>query len=167
MSKPKRVSLRPISFLLRIMAALLACISLSVITVFIEYVPAAERMENTYYYPLWYSFLIILLIHLAIVIFLTIPLSILTDAISISLAQRFKGGIHPVVSVVAGCVLLAGLSGMLFSIFVYRGDTFLYMGAIRHMSIITVIFACWQFALWAGARWLENLTHTNTQSKTG
>ncbi|WP_434748155.1 hypothetical protein [Paenibacillus amylolyticus] len=155
MSKSKLVVLRSVAPCVRILSALLACISISVITVLIKYVPVAERMDNTYYSPLWYSLLITLLIYLAIVIFLILPLSLLTDAVSISVAQRARWRIHPVVSRMIGYVLLAGLSGVLFSVFVFRGNTFLYMGAIRQMFILTLIFLSWQYVLRAGAHWLE------------
>lgn len=163
MSKPKWLALRSVSFPVRVFSALLACISMSAIIVFINYVPVAERMENTYYYPLWYSFVITVLINLAIVTFLILPLSLLTDAVTISLARRFKGVTMQVVSIMIGYVLLAGLSGVLFSVFVYRGSTFLYMGAIRQMFIITLIFLGWQYMLWAMAHWLK----MNKQAKTG
>lgn len=157
------LGLRPVSFFVRIMAAMLTCISMSAATVLIDYVPAAQQLENTYYYPLWYSLLITMLIHLAIVIFLILPLSILTDAVSVSVAHRSKGVIHRAVSLIVGYVLLAGLSGILFSVFVYRGNTILYMGAIRQLFIITLIFVSWQYILRAGAGWLN----INKQAKTG
>ncbi|MGQ8875211.1 hypothetical protein [Paenibacillus sp. TSA_86.1] len=155
MSKLKLVVLRPVSPSVRILSALLACISISVITVLVKYVPVDERMDNTYYSPLWYSLLITVLIYLAIVIFLILPLSLLTDAVSISVVQRARGRMHPVVSVMIGYVLLAGFSGVLFSVFVFRGNTFLYMGAIRQMFIITLIFLGWQYVLRAGTHWLK------------
>ncbi|PZT53177.1 hypothetical protein [Paenibacillus silvae] len=156
MSKPLMIALRPVSYPVRIMAAILACVSLSIITSFMEYVPVAERLENTYYYPLWYSVVIIMLIHLAIAALLIIPLSFLTDAVSVSIAQRFNGTALKLVSVAAGYVLLAGASGMLFSVFMYRGDVSLYAGAIRQMVMITLMFAGWQIVLGAGFRWLRN-----------
>lgn len=162
MSKPKLVVLRPVSSSVRIFSALLACISMALIVVLNEYVPAAERMDHTYYYPFWYSLLITALISLAIVTFLILPLSLLTDAVSMSLARRFKGVAMQVVSIIIGYVLLAGLSGLLFSIFVFRENTFLYMGAIRQMFVITLIFLGWQYVLRAGSHWLKN----NIQAKT-
>ncbi|MBB6023681.1 hypothetical protein HNR77_004782 [Paenibacillus sp. JGP012] len=73
-----------------------------------------------------------------------------------SIAQRFNGTALKLVSVVAGYVLLAGASGMLFSVFMYRGDVSLYAGAIRQMFMITLMFAGWQLVLGAGIRWLRN-----------
>lgn len=163
LSNPKWLALHSVSFPFRIFSALLACISISIIMVFINYVPVAERMENTYYYPLWYSLVIAVLITLAIAIFLILPLSLLTDAVTLSLARRFKGVTMQLVSIMIGYVLLAGLSGVLFSVFVFRGDTFLYMGAIRQMFIFTPIFLGWQYVLRAGFHWLK----INKKIKTG
>ncbi|MCM3136328.1 hypothetical protein M3629_26500 [Paenibacillus polysaccharolyticus] len=163
MSNPKWLALHSVSFPVRIFSALLTCISISVIMVFINYVPVAERMENTYYYPLWYSLVIAGLITLAIAIFLILPLSLLTDAVTLSLARRFKGVAMQVVSIMIGYVLLAGSSGVLFSVFVFRGNTFLYMNAIRQICIMTLIFLFWQYILRAGSHWLKN----NKQAKTG
>lgn len=163
MGKSKWLALHSVSFPVRIFSALLTCISVSVIMVFINYVPVAERMENTYYYPLWYSFVIAVLITLAIAIFLILPLSLLMDAVTMSLARRFKGVTMQVVSIMTNYVLLAGSSGILFSVFVFRENTFLYMGAIRQMCIITLIFLGWQYILRAGSHWLKH----NTQAKTG
>ncbi|WP_339835184.1 hypothetical protein [Paenibacillus sp. FSL R7-0272] len=163
MSNPKWLALHSVSFPARIFSALLTCISISVIMVFINYVPVADRMEDTYYYPLWYSLVIAILITLAIAIFLVLPLSLLTDAVTLSLARRFKGVAMQVVSIMIGYVLLAGSSGVLFSVFVFREDTFLYMGAIRQMFIFIPIFLGWQYILRAGSHWLKN----NKQAKTG
>ncbi|SCZ14066.1 hypothetical protein SAMN05720606_13124 [Paenibacillus polysaccharolyticus] len=163
MSNPKWLALHSVSFPVRIFSALLTCISMSLITVLNKYVPVSERMDNTYYTPFWSSLVITVLIYLAIVIFLMLPLSLFADAVSISVAQRTRGRIHPVVSVVIGYVLLAGLSGVLFSLFVFRGNTFLYMDAIRQICIMTLIFLIWQYILRAGSYWLQH----NKQAKTG
>jgi hypothetical protein len=52
-----------VPFSIKSLAAILTCISLSMVVELMEYVPLAERAEHTYYYPFWYTLIISILIN--------------------------------------------------------------------------------------------------------
>ncbi|WP_413375057.1 hypothetical protein [Paenibacillus taichungensis] len=161
MSKQSLQSFWLIPFPMKLLAANLTCISLTLVVGLMKYVPLAERAEHTYYYPFWYTLIISILINLALLLFLILPLSLIADSVLASL--KMKGPVTKVICTILAYFLLGVGSALLFSIFVYKMDAFQYAGPYQYVVITSFVFLLWQ----SGLGWILNRVRKQEQTNTG
>lgn len=140
MSKQSLQSFRYVPFPIKLLAVLMTCISLSIVVGLMQYVPLAERAEDTYYYPFWYTLIISTLINLAVLLFLILPLSLFVDQVLASL--KMNRPVSRVIYTIVAYFLLGVGSALLFSIFVYRMHAFQNAGPYQYVVITTFVFYC-------------------------
>jgi hypothetical protein len=150
MSKQSLQSFWYVPFPIKLLAAILTCVSLSMVVGLVQYVPLADRAEHTYYYPFWYKLIISILINLALLLFLTLPLSLFVDQVLASL--KMNRPISKVIYTIAAYFLLGVGSALLFSIFVYRMHAFQNTVPYQYVVITTFVFLLWQ----SGLGWILN-----------
>jgi len=150
MSKQSLQSFWYVPFPIKLLAAILTCVSLSMVVGLVQYVPLADRAEHTYYYPFWYKLIISILINLALLLFLTLPLSLFVDQVLASL--KMNRPISKVIYTIAAYFLLGVGSALLFSIFVYRMQAFQNTVPYQYVVITTFVFLLWQ----SGLGWILN-----------
>lgn len=160
MSKQSLQSSRYVPFPVKLLAAILTCVSLSVVVGLMQYVPLAERAEHTYYYPFWYTLIISILINVAVLLFLILPLSLFADNVLASL--KMNGTLTKVIGAIVVYFLLGLGSALLFSIFVFKMDAFQYVGPYQYVVITTFVFLLWQ----SGLGWIVNKARNQGQTNT-
>ncbi|MFS0873821.1 hypothetical protein [Paenibacillus xylanilyticus] len=145
MNKPLTRSVWFVPFPIKILAAMLSGISISLYVGISRYVKLADRVEDTYYYSLWYTSVISLLINAATILFLIMPFSLFVDGL---LAARKKRGLEiRTMDVIVSYFLLGVGCGLVFSIFVYKMGAFQYFGPYLYVLITTFVFLVWQTSL--------------------
>lgn len=150
MSKQSLQSFRYMPFPIKLLAAILTCVTLSVVVGLMQYVPLADRAEHTYYYPFWYTLIISILINMAVLLFLILPLSLFVDGVLASL--NMNRPISKVIYTIAAYFLLGVGGALLFSIFVYRMHAFQNAGPYQYVVTTTFVFLLWQ----SGLGWILN-----------
>lgn len=129
-------------FSIKIFAALLTFITISLYVGISRFLSLAERAEDTYYYPFWYIWIISLLINAATMLFLILPLSLFVDRALASMKMK-RTGIRLIYVIVAYLLLGTGC-GLLFAIFVLRMDAFRHTGPYVYVLIVTFVYLFWQ-----------------------
>lgn len=157
MSKQSLQSYWYVPFPIKLLAVILTCVSLSMVVGLMRYVPLAERAEDTYYYPFWYTLIISLLINLAVLLFLILPLSLFVDQVLASL--KLNRPVSKVICTILAYFLLGVGSALLFSIFVYRMHAFQNAGPYQYVVITTFVFLLWQ----SGLGWILNRSRKQKQ----
>lgn len=149
MNKPRTEPHWFVPFSIKIFAALLTVITISLYVGISRFLSLAERAEDTYYYPFWYIWIISLLINAATMLFLILPLSLFVDRALASVKMK-RTGIRLIYVIVA--YLLLGLGcGLLFAIFVLRMDAFRHTGPYLYVLIVTFVYLFWQCIFeWTG-----------------
>ncbi|WP_433707909.1 hypothetical protein [Paenibacillus illinoisensis] len=136
-------------FSIKIFAALLTVITISLYVGISRFLSLAERAEDTYYYPFWYIWIISLLINAATMVFLILPLSLFVDRALASMKMK-RSGIRLIYVIVAYLLLGTGC-GLLFAIFVLRMDAFRHTGPKVYVLIVTFVYLFWQCIFeWTG-----------------
>ncbi|MFK0526191.1 hypothetical protein ACINKY_28675 [Paenibacillus illinoisensis] len=132
-------------FSIKLFAALLTVITISLYVGISRLVTLAERAEDTYYYPFWYIWIISLLINAATMLFLIFPLSLFVDRVLASMKMMGTG--TRLIYVIVAYLLLGTGCGFLFAIFVFRMDAFQHSGQYSYVLMITFVYLLWQFIL--------------------
>jgi hypothetical protein len=132
-------------FSIKLFAALLTVITISLYVGVSRFLTLAERAEDTYYYPFWYIWIISLLINAATMLFLILPLSLFVDLVLAS--TKMKGPGTRLIYVIVAYLLLGIGCGFLYAIFVFRMDAFQHTGQYLYVLIITFVYLLWQFIL--------------------
>lgn len=142
MNKPRTEPHWFVPFSIKIFAALLTVITISLYVGISRFLSLAERAEDTYYYPFWYIWIISLLINAATMLFLIFPLSLFVDRALASMKMK-RSGIRLIYVIVAYLLLGTGC-GLLFAIFVLRMDAFRHTGPYVYVLIVTFVYLFWQ-----------------------
>lgn len=145
MNKPRTASNGFMPFSIKLFAAFLTVITISLYVGISRFVILAERAEDTYYYPFWYMWIISLLINGATMLFLILPLSLFVDRVLAS--TKMKGPGTRLIYVIVAYLLLGTGCGLLFAIFVFRMDAFQHTGQYSYVLIITFVYLLWQCIL--------------------
>ncbi|WP_337035604.1 hypothetical protein [Paenibacillus illinoisensis] len=149
MNKPRTEPHWFLPFSIKIFAALLTVITISLYVGISRFLSLAERAEDTYYYPFWYIWIISLLINAATMLFLVLPLSLFVDGVLASM--RIKGTGTRLIYVIVAYFLLGTGCGLLFAIFVLRMDAFRHAGPYLYVLIVTFVYLFWQCIFeWTG-----------------
>lgn len=125
--------------LAKIFAAIFSAITLSLIFVWYNDVPASERHMDVYYYGTGYKFTVSLLLHLAQFLILILPLSFLADGLLLS---RARAGTTQLLAAFITYALVGVAGGLLFSLFTFTVEM---SGAqIRYMMAGSIVFLIYQ-----------------------
>ncbi len=142
MNKPRTESHWFMPFSIKLFAAFLTVITISLYVGISRVVTLTERAEGTYYYPFWYLWIISLLINAATMLFLILPLSLFVDRVLASMKMKRTG--TRLIYVTVSYFLLGTGCGLLFAIFVLRMDAFRHTGPYVYVLIVTFVYLFWQ-----------------------